>query len=510
MNVPESRFRSVAEQASVGKVQAVVDSPQSLVFNGVNGATGDYLLPPLTTAQVAQFALGERLTDQHQKELKVRQFLQNEPTFRMVDDRDPKDLGQAGWGEIFARDAKPEVRNALAELLDHRRSVASASDERRYREYTGDDGYRPGESAHDFLARFGVGPGPAKPDKLPYYVLIVGDPETIPFRFQYELDVERAVGRLHFDTLEEYAQYAHSVVVAETSVTRPLRAVFFGVHNDDDPATELSATQLVAPLAHFLGEDQTEWTVDAMVGAGQATKERLGSLLGGDGTPALLFTASHGIGFPIDDPRLLPEQGALICQDWPGPEQHKGAMSRDHYLAADDIGSDAQLLGMIGFHFACYGAGTPRLDDFAHHAFQEAAPLAPHAFVAALPRRLLGHPKGGALAIVGHVERAWGCSFDWQGAGPQREVFESTFKQLMEGMPVGAAMEFFNGRYAEISVILTGELDAIKRDNLIPNDVKLARLWIANNDARGYAIIGDPAVRLSVGDAKIGVGTIGG
>ncbi|MBA2775462.1 MAG: hypothetical protein H0U31_01885, partial [Chloroflexia bacterium] len=403
------------------------DPSQSLVFNGLNGATGDYLLPPLTTAQVARFARGERLDVQHRKDLQARHFVQTQPSYHMVAGRDPTDLAQTGWGVIFARDADPAIREALAPLLDHRRLGAAATDERRYREYVGEDGCHPGESAYDFLGRFGVGPGPANPDKVPYYLLIVGDPETIPFHFQYQLDVVRAVGRVHFDTIEEYARYADSVVTTESSVSRPRRAVFFGVCNDGDPATALSATQLVAPLAVFLKSDQPEWSVETIVGPGQATKERLGQVLGGDQTPAFLFTASHGIGFPVDDPRLLPQQGALVCQDWPGPENHKGALSEDFYLGADDIGDGARLQGVIGFHFACYGAGTPRLDDFAHHAFEEAAPLAPHAFVAALPKRLLGHPKGGALAIVGHVERAWGCSFDWQGAGPQREVFESTF-----------------------------------------------------------------------------------
>jgi len=74
-------------------------------------------------------------------------------------------------------------------------------------------------------------------------LLIVGDPQRIPYQFQYQLDVAHAVGRIHFDTLDEYYSYAC---------------------NGPDPATQLSAAQLVAPLATTFAQQfsqQAGWQV---------------------------------------------------------------------------------------------------------------------------------------------------------------------------------------------------------------------------------------------------------
>ncbi len=473
---------------------------EELFFNGIDGSTGDYLLPQLTAATLSSIARGEVQDEALLAELRRRHELESlGGHYGVAGEVDPADLSQAGWGIIFAHDADPGMREALAELIEWRREQASQKDERLFKELSGADGYRPGESKNDFLSRHSVGPGAVDPTKLPYYLLIAGSPENIPYRFQTQLDIQFAVGRIHFDNLEDYARYAHSVVEAEKmKLALPRKITFFGVSNPDDRATNLSIQELVQPLAEAFAEDYKDWAVEAVL-KDQATKSGLVSRLGGPGTPGLLFTASHGMGFPYGDARQLPHQGALLCQDWPGPNNWRKPIPQDFYFAADDLPDDANLFGLIAFCFACYGAGTPRLDEFAQQAFKARTEIAPRAFLAGLPQRMLAHPKGGALAFVGHVDRAWGYSFMWAKAGRQLTVFRSALSQLMNRYPVGAALEFFNERYAEISSDLSVLLEDISFGKTA-DDLEVAGMWTANNDARNYLILGDPAVRLMVGE----------
>jgi hypothetical protein len=469
-------------------------SDNLLHFNGIDGDTGDYALPPMPPADLARLIRGEA-GPENLTELRDKQRNKDPKHLGVREGVDPKNLAETGWGIVFPQDADPAIREALSPLLALREGQAGE----RFRIYAGEDGYQTGETKSHWLARRPrkMGPGQTDPRRVPYYLLICASPEEVPDRFQSQLDVQYAVGRIHFDDLDGYANYARSVVEAETGGLRlPRRMEVFGVANPMDQATLLSAKHLVAPVRDELAEDFADWSFTASMRE-RATKARLAELLGGADTPALLFTASHGMGFGPDSKRQLPHQGALLCQDWPGPGMHQGPIPQDCYFAGDDLGADANLLGLIAFFFACYGAGTPELDEFAQQAFQQPSRISPHPFMARLPMQMLARPRGGALAVIGHVDRAWSYSFRWPGAGRQTGVFRDAFHRLLAGHPVGSAMEPFGARYAELSTLLSDDLQQADRGrSLEPRD--LAGKWTANNDARGYALIGDPAVRLPV------------
>ena len=479
-----------------------------VVFNGIDASTGNYLLTPMPVDEVVRVALGISGGDPiHVKELRQWHHRVTESTFGPKEGVDPKNLWQTGWGVIFAAGADPAIREALRPLLERRQRQSGRVQEHYYREFIGDDGYRAGESKQEFLRRHGAGPGPANPDAVPYYLLIVGDPRDIPYSFACALDVQYAVGRLCFDRVEDYANYARSVVEAESAGVRlPRKATFFATRHPGDMATELSSGDLAAPLAHQLAAGWPDWEIDDILGEA-ATKEHLGTLMGGESTPALLFTATHGVGLPEGHPQQLRHQGALLCQDWPGHRNWLEPLSdKLHFFSADDVAPAGNLLGLVAFHFACYGAGTPQFDDF--NLDGKRTEIAPYPLVSALPKQLLGHPDGGALAVVGHVDRAWAYSFHWPGAGRQTETYRSCLARLLDGHPVGSAFEYLNERYAELSVDLHTEFEDIEAEKR-PNPPLLAAMWTAHNDARSFTILGDPAVRLlgGVEDAETVVPT---
>jgi hypothetical protein len=403
-----------------------------------------------------------------------------------------------GWGVVFAVGESDDVKAAIQPLIDHRLKIIFAD-----KCLTLD--YRPGESMKAWLKRHGVAVGSISPRKVPYYLMLVGDPMMIPFEFQYLLDVEYAVGRIAFDTADDYRRYAESVVDYETSETLPTskEVVYWATRHRADAATQMSADYLITPLHDGLpasSEGDEEPAIAELQGfrsrlfrGPDATRANLTELLHGPSRPAMLVTASHGMGWPLGHPCQRLAQGALLCQDWPG----RGTIDPSHYFSAADVDDDACLHGLVAFHFACYGAGTPSHDPFLGDRGGGPLAIAEQPFVAALPRRLLSHPKGGALAVIGHVERAWGYSIMPPGIGSQIVPFRNLIGRILDGEPVGHATKDISERFAALSAELLNLTDA-SLPGPRPAATELASTWIERNDAQNYVVLGDPAVRLRI------------
>lgn len=412
-------------------------------------------------------------------------------------------LEDLGWGVIFPTDADVEVVRALKPLLDHRRAQAGS----RFRRFAGDDGQaRPGESAEAFLDRFGVSFGAIDHRRVPYYLLIVGDPERIPFQFQYDLAPQYAVGRIAFDTAEEYRRYAEGVVAAETGQARPDRRItIVGAAHTLDPATEQMHALLLHPLYNHL-RDAGGWPVQAifeqdLTGSrlnsiqGVATRARLKEELSGATSPALLFTAGLGLNLPPGHERQLAKQGALVCADWPGFPP----IRLDQCFCGEDLDDQANVAGMIGFLFAGFGAGTSRIED------TRSDPNGPivnarQDFLSRLPQRMLSHPNGGALAVISHVNLNWVHSFRGTNGQSDISLYTSLFERLTGGWTVGAAMEAFTQRSVRGAMRLADTVTAARRGEQQVADVEIDALITARVDLRNYIILGDPAVRLLVDD----------
>jgi len=475
-----------------------------IVFNGIDGITGQYLVAPMEVKELLALVRDEQRKP-GMLDMLARVWRNiSQPFLGLPLGIDPGNVSQAGWGVVIHSDEDPAVKRALEPLIEHRRRQSSNPDLVHVLEYKPDDTWE------TWLSRYGSAAGSINPRLVPYYLLLVGSPQQVPFEFGHLLDVEYAVGRLHFDTASEYSAYIEGVIDYETcrSVPNGKEAVFFGTRHPFDRATQMSADYLVEPLASgsqpAAGKPANPGTAERW---GYRTRKILGAAAsraslqeaicpaGGTSSPALLFTASHGVGFPRGHALQKTTQGALLCQDWPG----FGSIQPTHYFSAADIPAEAQVQGMVMFHFACYGGGTPQVDNYLHQPNQPPPAIADEAFIAALPKAWLTHPRGGSLACIGHVERAWGYSILPPNTGPQIQTFENSIGRILTGQPLGFALKDFNERYAALSTALTARLQRAGWGET-PEPDELASSWIERNDAEGYILIGDPAVRLRVDD----------
>jgi phosphatidylserine/phosphatidylglycerophosphate/cardiolipin synthase-like enzyme len=491
----EASGRHLSRKASAPRLLAMTEDRMPIPF-GVQAETGRYLpsiqredlshIDPFTNA--ARTRGDERLANNLSTMVEV----------------DPNDLKTAGWAAIFPAgmdsSKKAGIQSALKPLLDLRSSQAGDL----FRLFEGSAGYQADQTAESWLEGRGSGFFPVNPAQgVPYYLLLVGSPDEIPFTFQYDLDMYFAVGRIFFETPQEYSQYAKNIESFEKGgMLQPRNIAIFNPRNEGDAATGLLHDQVAWPLVIGgdslppIGKAQGFNVTNRL--AGKATKQSLLDLLGGkaaEGLPTVLFTGSHGVAFSLNDPGQQRKQGAILTQDWGGPGTE---VSPDTYLIGDEILGSTNLLGMIHFFFACYSGGCPQFDTYCYGPNEKPVKIAQQTFLARLPQRLL---LLGTQAVIGHIDRSWVYSFQTQAQQPMMQVFRDPLVRLLQQNRVGHALDVFDQRWTVLSTQLLSTMQLRKSALGRVSDASLANRWVARDDARNYVVIGDPATRLRLAPA---------
>lgn len=408
---------------------------------------------------------------------------------------DVGDVSAAGWTFLVNRDdpRRADIIAALEPLAKHRKMDDPASPLLYVACDSADWGSWLEDSYHA-LALEGK--------RVPRYVLIVGGPDQVPFGFQSLLDAIANVGRVDFPSIDQLAGYAAKLIRLQQAPDPVVNreAVVFAPDGGPTDPTFFSRRYMAEPIADLMATDLKLATTRIL--GDQATKSGLTAALGGK-KPAFVYTASHGLGAlsePIDVQTRY--NGSICCQT-------QGQLTLDALFGADDVPSDDQpfLEGAVFFQFACYGYGTPAVSEYAHWIDQAGRETknADHDFVAALPKRLLAHPRG-PIVFIGHLDTAFLHGFA-DAAAPETldrwhnriQPFVSAVRTLLEVQASGLAMQSMNERYSTLNALLANTYDRIQRGKIQWTDASQARFldsWITRGDAQNYMVFGDPGACL--------------
>jgi hypothetical protein len=461
---------------------------------GIDYRTGELLMKPMDSQDFA-VKIWESLNKNIQ-DITQRTYIGSQALlFRGEVERRPTDLGnprEAGWTYIVNEKdpQKEEISRILQPLAKHRGMkdpespmIFSGETEEEWFDWLQENYY-----SIEHMER-------------PYYVAIVGGPESFPFRLQSFLDMVTAVGRLDFDSLDGLKAYVEKVLRLEKA-SEPVvdrRALIFAPDGGTQDPTYFSHHYMAEPLAKHIC-DKCQFQTTTIAGEAATKKELESAFL--NGRPALVYTASHGLKAKASESLEIQKQvnGTICCQHSAGePLEYWG-------FSGDDVPFDRPFLeGAAFFQFACFGYGTPAESDYSHW-FGEPELNCEQDFVAALPKKLLSHPSG-PIAFVGHLDAAWLHGFDdpdnpypagyWH---PRMSPFISAVNKLLDTQPVGLAMDEMNARYGIGNAQLSNFLDRVKRKkaSFEASWKWLVDTFITRSDAQNYMILGDPAVRLRI------------
>lgn len=356
-----------------------------------------------------------------------------------------------------------------------------------------------------------------QPGKKPYYILIAGTPDRIPFNLQSELDVDAAVGRVCFDKIEDLQSYVDKLIRLEASPksTVSREVTFFAtdhemVRDEDnnlvwDP-THFSLNNMVNPMIDFT---KTNPDIGDLVGnivpllGKNATKKNLQDILS-TSKSALIFTASHGLGVPLEYSEEDRKQltGSICCQDSEPTDE-------ETLFCADDIPDEGQFLeGSIFFQFSCFGYGTPAESDFEHWfvgrpGWNKATKIAEKDMISPIPKKLLAH-KSGPVAFIGHLDVALLDGFydpnsvspeiDWH---PRLAPYQMMVKALLRSETTGSALNHMNARYNSLNATINRLNNLIQKKKDV-DMTEFATAMLHANDAKNFLLFGDPFVYLNL------------
>lgn len=365
--------------------------------------------------------------------------------------------------------------------------------------------------------------------RRPRYLLILGDLDQVSLDTQQVLAQDGLTGRLACASDDGYAAYVDKVLRWQRAPSRHgrPRALFYTVHDGTD-ATAAGHAKLIRPCHErcaSTARDKPAAFPASAVEAHGAPAPDPGELLALAAArhPSVLLSMSHGLGPPRRRPWSPAEARA-----------QQGAMSfgAEGALTADELARASFLPGGIWLYFACFGAGTPRTSAYRHWldmlardgmALGSVAALREleGGFVSGLGKAALASPDG-PLALLGHVDLAWSYSYEELRVGPAgpggeaRRVtgsnrslnFFQLISKLVAGERAGAAALALRLQLDAVGAELTAHYDRCKRagdvEGATPADrLALGHLWMLHQDLLGYALLGDPAVRLPLArDAK--------
>jgi len=340
---------------------------------------------------------------------------------------------------------------------------------------------------------------------LPRYLMLVGGPDIFPFALDEVLSSDHLTGRLDVSSdpvgpisWVDCGTYARKVVDYETGKVVVSRRVVLFSPIIDGP-TETAHRGLIEPLRDAL-EVPRIWMARRFVPevvpllSENATTDRLSEELE-ERRPMLVVSATHG----YERPYSRRMWGAFTDATCKRTNPRKTYFSADGALARmareKPFGQGAVLLS-----FACFSAGVPEKGAYALFTSGTAQQFPEAPFVAPLPRVLLSYEHG-PIAFIGHVDAATSQSF-MDGIVPQPGAFKDFLDWALPGFgTLARAMQGFRERAWKTAVVLSDKLSSAAGAQTFVAQAVL-NAFIRYHDARGYLLLGDPAIRMAAPAAE--------